>query len=297
MARKILYQDAINEALDQEMARDDSVIVMGEDVVGGTGAGGEMDAWGGVLGVTKGLYGKYGDRIMDSPISESALVGAAVGAAATGMRPVCELMFIDFMGVCFDQIYNQAAKFRYMFGGKAKIPLVIRTTSGAGFRAAAQHSDATYSTFVHFPGLKVVAPATPYAAKGLLLSAIRDDAPVIFCENKVLYDTTGPVPEEDYTVPLGPAGHPRDGADVTIVAISRMVSISLEAADRLAADGIEADVVDLRCLSPWDEDAIIGSIEKTGRLVVVDEDNPRCSVASDVAALAGHADTWTPRYR
>jgi pyruvate dehydrogenase E1 component beta subunit len=202
------------------------------------------------------------------------------------MRPVVELMFIGFMGVTLDQIINQAAKMRYMFGGKAKIPLVIRTTIGAGFRAAAQHSDATYSTFVHFPGLKVVAPATPYDAKGLLISAIRDDDPVIFCENKVLYDTTGPVPEEDYTVPLGPAGHPRDGADVTIVAISRMVSISLEAADRLAADGIEADVVDLRCLSPWDEDAIIGSIEKTGRLVVVDEDNPRCSMASDVAALA-----------
>ena len=166
MARNILYQDAINEALDQEMARDESVIVMGEDVVGGTGSDGEMDAWGGVLGVTKGLYGKYGDRIMDTPISESAFVGAAVGAATAGMRPVCELMFIDFMGVCFDQIYNQAAKFRYMFGGKARTPVVIRTMYDAGFRAAAQHSQCLYPMFTHVPGLKVVLPSSPYGRQG-----------------------------------------------------------------------------------------------------------------------------------
>ena len=301
--RELTYRGAINEALRQEMRRDESVFVMGEDIAGAPGRDDPemVDAWGGVLNVTEGLINEFGpERVRDTPITESAFIGAGVGAAATGMRPVVELMFIGFMGVTLDQIINQAAKMRYMFGGKAKIPLVIRTTIGAGFRAAAQHSDATYSTFVHFPGLKVVAPATPYDAKGLLISAIRDDDPVIFCENKVLYDTTGPVPEEDYTVPLGPAGHPRDGADVTIVAISRMVSISLEAADRLAADGIEADVVDLRCLSPWDEDAIIGSIEKTGRLVVVDEDNPRCSMASDVAALAasralGYLDAPVPR--
>ncbi len=287
--RELTYRAAINEALRLEMRRDESVFIMGEDIAGAPGRDDPemLDAWGGVLKVTEGLINEFGpERVRDTPITESAFIGAGVGAAATGMRPVVELMFIGFMGVTLDQIVNQAAKMRYMFGGKAKIPLVIRTTIGAGFRAAAQHSDATYSTFVHFPGLKVVVPSNPYDAKGLLISAIRDDDPVIFCENKLLYDTSGPVPEEDYTVPLGPAGHPREGGDVTIVAISRMVSISLEAADRLAAEGIEADVVDLRCLSPWDEEAIIGSIEKTGRLVVVDEDNPRCSMASDVAALA-----------
>ena len=287
--RELTYRAAINEALRLEMRRDESVFIMGEDIAGAPGRDDPemLDAWGGVLKVTAGLINEFGpDRVRDTPITESAFLGAGVGAAATGMRPVVELMFIGFMGVTLDQIVNQAAKMRYMFGGKVKIPLVIRTTIGAGFRAAAQHSDATYSTFVHFPGLKVVAPATPYDAKGLLISAIRDDDPVIFCENKLLYDISGPVPEDDYTVPLGPAGHPRDGNDVTIVAISRMVSISLEAADQLAQEGIEADVVDLRCLSPWDEDAIVGSIEKTGRLVVVDEDNPRCGMASDVAALA-----------
>jgi pyruvate dehydrogenase E1 component beta subunit len=196
------------------------------------------------------------------------------------------MMFIGFLGVTLDQITNQAAKMRYMFGGKTKIPLVIRTTIGAGFRAAAQHSDSTYSTFVHYPGLKVVAPATPYDAKGLLIAAIRDDDPVIFCENKLLYDTKGTVPEDAYAVPLGQADVKRVGSDVTIVAVSRMVSVSLEAAGRLAAEGIEAEVVDLRSLSPWDEEAIVASIQKTGRLVVVDEDNPRCGIASDVAALA-----------
>jgi pyruvate/2-oxoglutarate/acetoin dehydrogenase E1 component len=195
-------------------------------------------------------------------------------------------MFIGFMGVCLDQITNQAAKMRYMFGGKAKVPLVIRTTIGAGFRAAAQHSDSTYSTFVHFPGLKVVAPATPYDAKGLLTSSIRDDDPVIFCENKLLYDTKGPVPEETYTIPLGKAEVKRAGTAVTIVAMSRMVLTSLEAAEQLAKDGIEAEVLDLRSLSPWDEETLLASIQKTGRLVVVDEDNPRCGMANDVAALA-----------
>jgi acetoin:2,6-dichlorophenolindophenol oxidoreductase subunit beta len=285
MARKILYQTAINEALDQEMARDETVIVMGEDVVGGTGAGGEMDAWGGVLGVTKGLYGKYGDRIMDSPISESALVGAAVGAAATGMRPVCELMFIDFLGVCFDQIYNQAAKFRYMFGGKAVTPVVIRTMYGAGFRAAAQHSQCLYNLFTHVPGLKVVMPSTPYDAKGLLIQAIRDDDPVIFCEHKALYAMEGDVPEESYTIPFGEANIVREGGDVTIVALGRMVHQALAAAKTLAKDGISCEIVDPRTTSPLDEDTILESVENTGRLVVVDESNPRCSVATDISAL------------
>src|SRR5881398_1967947 len=191
MARKISMKQAINEALDQEMTRDPSVIVMGEDIVGGTG---ERDAWGGVLGVTKGLYAKHGDLLLDTPLSESAYIGAAIGAAACGMRPVAELMFIDFMGVCFDQIYNQAAKFRYMFGGKAVTPVVIRTMIGAGLRAAAQHSQCLYPLFTHIPGLKVVVPATPYDAKGMMIQAIRDNDPVMFFEHKALYDSSGPVP-------------------------------------------------------------------------------------------------------
>jgi acetoin:2,6-dichlorophenolindophenol oxidoreductase subunit beta len=285
MARKILYQDAINEALDQEMARDENIIVMGEDVVGGTGSDGEMDAWGGVLGVTKGLYGKYGDRIMDTPISESAFVGAAIGAAATGMRPVCELMFIDFLGVCFDQIYNQAAKFRYMFGGKAKTPVVIRTMYGAGFRAAAQHSQCLYSMFTHVPGLKVVLPSSPYDAKGLLIQAIRDDDPVIFCEHKALYAVEGEVPEESYTIPFGEANIVREGDDVTIVAIGRMVHMAQQAAEALAKDGISCEIVDPRTTSPMDEDTVLESVENTGRLVVVDEGSPRCGMATDISAL------------
>ena len=285
MARKINFQQAINEALDHEMARDPSVIVMGEDVVGGTGAPGEMDAWGGVLGVTKGLYGKYGDRIMDTPISESAFVGAAVGAAACGMRPVCELMFIDFLGVCFDQIYNQAAKFRYMFGGKAKTPVVIRTMIGAGFRAAAQHSQSLYPIFTHIPGLKVVIPSNPYEAKGLLIQAIRDDDPVIFCEHKALYAVEGEVPEEAYTIPFGEANIVREGNDVTIVALARMVGFAQKAADSLAKAGISCEIVDPRTTSPLDEDTILESVENTGRLVIVDESSPRCGMAADIAAM------------
>ncbi|MEM7468619.1 MAG: alpha-ketoacid dehydrogenase subunit beta [Pseudomonadota bacterium] len=285
MARNILYQDAINEALDQEMARDESIIVMGEDVVGGTGSDGEMDAWGGVLGVTKGLYGKYGDRIMDTPISESAFVGAAVGAATAGMRPVCELMFIDFMGVCFDQIYNQAAKFRYMFGGKARTPVVIRTMYGAGFRAAAQHSQCLYPMFTHVPGLKVVLPSTPYDAKGLLIQAIRDDDPVIFCEHKALYAMEGDVPEESYTIPFGEANVVREGDDVTIVALGRMVQMAMQAADMLSEEGIACEIIDPRTTSPFDEDTVLESVENTGKLVVVDEASPRCGMATDISAM------------
>ena len=285
MARNILYQDAINEALDQEMARDASVIIMGEDVVGGTGSDGEMDAWGGVLGVTKGLYGKYGDRIMDTPISESAFVGAAVGAATAGMRPVCELMFIDFMGVCFDQIYNQAAKFRYMFGGKARTPVVIRTMYGAGFRAAAQHSQCLYPMFTHVPGLKVVLPSSPYDAKGLLIQAIRDDDPVIFCEHKALYATEGDVPEESYTIPFGEANIVREGDDCTIVALGRMVHMAQQAADVLAQDNIQCEIIDPRTTSPFDEETVLESVENTGRLVVVDEASPRCGMAADISSM------------
>ena len=287
--RQLSYREAINEALRLEMRRDPRVILMGEDVTGASQSSdpAQLDAWGGVLGVTKGLVHEFGrERVRDTPITESAFVGAGVGAAATGLRPVVELMFIGFLGVCLDQITNQAAKMRYMFGGKATIPLVIRTMIGAGFRAAAQHSDSMYSTFVHFPGLKVVAPSTPADAKGLLAAAIRDDDPVIFCENKLLYDVKGEVPEGEYVIPLGSAEVKRPGSDVTIVAISRMVQVALNAAETLARDGINVEVVDPRTLSPLDEETLLESIRKTGRLVVVDEDNPRCSVATDIAALA-----------
>src|ERR687896_1591325 len=230
MARSITYREAINEAIAQEMERDERVIVMGEDNAGGAGAPGEDDAWGGVLGVTKGLYGRFPGRVLDTPISESAFIGAAIGAATGGLRPVAELMFIDFMGVCFDQIFNQAAKFRYMFGGKAVTPMVIRTMWGAGIRAASQHSQSLYPIFTHIPGLKVAIPSNPYDAKGLLIGAIRDDDPVIFFENKVLYTVEGEVPEESYTIPFGEANVVREGDDVSIVAIGRMVHMAQEAA-------------------------------------------------------------------
>ena len=285
MARKITYQQAIGEALAQEMERDETVIIMGEDVAGGAGAPGDDDAWGGVLGVTKGLYGKFGDRVMDTPITESAFIGAAVGAATAGLRPVAELMFIDFMGVCFDQIFNQAAKFRYMFGGKAETPVVIRTMYGAGFRAAAQHSQCLYPVFTHIPGLKVVTPATPYDAKGLLIQSIRDNDPVIFCEHKALYTLEGDVPEEAYTIPFGEANVTREGDDVTIVTLGRMLHVAHEAADALAKEKISCEVVDLRTTSPIDTDTIIESVENTGRLVVLDEAHPRCSIATDVSAM------------
>ena len=279
------YMQAINEAMAQEMERDKTVVVFGEDNVGGTGRPGEMDAWGGVMGVTKGLYGKFPNQILDTPISESAFIGAAAGAAASGLRPIAELMFVDFMGVCFDQIYNQAAKFRYMFGGKAVTPMVIRTMYGAGIRAAAQHSQSLYPIFTHIPGLKVVVPSNPYDAKGLMIASIRDDDPVIFFENKVLYTMEGDVPDEPYVVPLGEAEIVREGEDVTVVAIGRMVSMAEQAAASLADDGIEVEIVDPRTTSPLDEETIYESVENTGRLVVVDESNPRCSMASDIVSL------------
>ena len=285
MARIATFQKAVNEALDQEMERDKTVVIMGEDVAGGTYTEGDSDAWGGPLGVTQGLYTKFGDRVMDTPISESAFIGAAVGAATCGLRPVAELMFIDFMGVCFDQIFNQAAKFRYMFGGKAETPVVIRTMIGAGFRAAAQHSQGLYPIFTHIPGLKVVVPSTPYDAKGLLIQSIRDNDPVIFCEHKVLYDMEGELPEESYAIPFGEANFVREGDDVTIVAIGRMVHMATEAADNLAKEGVQCEIVDPRTTSPLDEDSILESVEKTGRLVVVDESGPRCGMAADIASM------------
>jgi pyruvate dehydrogenase E1 component beta subunit len=280
------YRQAINEALRQEMERDSRVIIMGEDISGGTGTVGDQDAWGGPLGVTKGLRPLFGpDRVMDTPLAEISFVGAAVGAAATGLRPVAELMFVDFMGVCLDQIINQAAKFRYMFGGKAVTPLTVRTMYGAGIRAASQHSQCLYPLFTHFPGLKVVLPSNPYEAKGLLIQAIRDDDPVMFFEHKALYDMEGDVPDEAYAIPFGEANVSREGDDVTIVAFGRMVNFANEAADSLNKKGVSCTVVDPRTTSPLDTETILETVEETGRLVVVDESHPRCSMATDIVSL------------
>ena len=281
------FRVAINEALDGEMSRDPTVFLIGEDIAGGTGGEGEEDAWGGVMGVTKGLLGKYGaKRVIDTPISEMSYIGAAVGAAATGMRPVAELMFCDFAGCCFDQLMNQAAKLRYMLGGQAKVPLVVRMQCGGGFNAAAQHSQTLHALFTHTPGLKVVMPSNPHDAKGLLVEAIRDDDPVMFMEHKYMYDDKGEVPDEQYSIPLGIANYTRDGEDVTICALGRMVNLCNQAADELAGEGIGCTVIDLRSTSPLDEESILESLEETGRLVVVDEGYPRCGFAADVAALA-----------
>ena len=281
------YTEALNEALHQEMDRDETVIVIGEDVAGGAGTqGDDIEAIGGIFGVCAGLGRKFGrTRVIDTPITESAIIGTAAGAAMTGLRPVAELMFVDFLGVCFDQIYNQTAKFRYMFGGKASTPLVIRTAVGAGLSAAAQHSQTMFSTFTSVPGLKVVMPSNPYDAKGLLIQAIRDDDPVIFCEHKLLYAMKGDVPDEDYTIPFGEASWLRDGEDLTIIAFSAMVPKAIEAADKLAEEGIKCTVIDPRTTSPLDEESILESVEETGRVVIVDESTPRCSIASDISSI------------
>ncbi len=287
--RTLTMREAIGEALRQEMASDPTVIIMGEDIAGGAGSDepGAEDAWGGPMGVTKGLVAEFGrERVRDTPISEAGFVGAAVGAATMGLRPVAELMFVDFFGVAMDQIYNQGAKLRYMFGGKAKVPMVIRSMIGAGLGAAAQHSQSLYAIFTHIPGLKVVIPSTPYDAKGLLISAIRDDDPVFFLEHKTMYDDAGPVPEAPYTVPLGQATVRREGSDITVVAIAKMVGVALASAEALAGEGVSVEVIDPRSLSPMDARTILDSVEKTGRLVIVDEDTPRCSLATDIAALA-----------
>src|SRR5947207_10608118 len=239
--RQLTYAQAINEALRLEMRRDPRVILLGEDVAGGATVASfeEDDAWGGVLGVTKGLVKEFGcNRVLDTPITEAGFIGAAVGAAATGLRPIAELMFVDFFGVCWDMIYDQGAKLRYMFGGKASCPLVIRTMIGAGMGAAGQHSGSHYSVFTHMPGIKTVIPSTPADAKGLLSAAIRDDDLVVVFENKMLYGMSGEVPEGEYVIPLGKADIKREGSDVTMVALSRMVHQALAAADALQADGV-----------------------------------------------------------
>ena len=285
--RELRYREAINEALRQEMERDETVIIMGEEIAGGAGREhlGIVDAWGGPFRTTVGLIQQFGNqRVLDTPLSEAAFVGTAIGAASTGMRAVAELMFVDFVGVCMDQLLNNAAKMRYMFGGQVKVPFTLLTRIGAGFGSAAQHSESFYSIFSHIPGLKGVAPSDPYTAKGLLTAAIRDDDPVVYFEHKGLYGNTGAVPEEPYALPLGKARTIRPGSDLTLVGISKMTWVCADAAAELAQQGIEAEVVDLLSVSPIDYDLIIDSVRRTHRLVVVDEDTPVCSLASDICA-------------
>lgn len=283
---------AINEALEQSMERDDRVILLGEDIAGGAKVPhleeSNEDAWGGVFGVTKGLMPKFGrERVIDTPISEMGYMGAAVGAAATGLRPVPELMFNDFIGFCFDTILAQGSKMRYMFGGKAKIPMTVRTCHGAGASAAAQHSGSYYGIFGSIPAVKVVVPSNPYDAKGLLTAAIEDDNIVIFSEDKTLYGLKGEVPEEYYTVEIGKAKVKQEGTDLTIVTIGKMLYVALEVADKLSKDGISVEVIDLITVAPWDQETIIQSVKKTGRLIVIDEANPHNNTATDIASIVG----------
>ena len=280
------YRQALNEALRQEMERDQRVILMGEDIAGGMGTEADQDAWGGPLGVTKGLKPLFGpDRVLDTHLAEISFIGAAAGAAATGLRPVAELMFVDFMGVCLDQIINQAAKFRYMLGGTPTVPLVIRGPQGGGIRLAAPHSQSLEAWFTHVPGLVVIAPSTAYDAKGLLTAAIRDVNPVIFLEHKALYPLKGEVPEEPYAIPIGKADVKRAGRDVTVVATQAMVARALQAAADLEKEGVSVEVIDPRTLAPLDEDAILNSVGKTHRLVIAHEAVKRGGFGAEVAAM------------
>ena len=279
---------AINEGLDIAMARDERVILLGEDIAGGATVEhlNQSGAWGGVFGLTKGLVEKYGtERVIDTPISEMGYMGAAVGAAATGLRPIPELMFNDFIGFCFDTILAQGSKMRYMFGGKATIPMTVRTNHGAGASAAAQHSGSYYGILGSIPGIKVVVPSNPYDAKGLLLASVEDDNIVVFSEDKTLYGLKGEVPEGYYKVEIGKAKVKREGSDLTIVSIGKMLYVAEEVADRLAEQGIEVEVIDLITVAPWDQETVINSVKKTNRLIVIDEANPHNNTATDIASV------------
>ncbi len=294
--RELVFNQAVNEAIRQEMRRDPTIVLLGEDVAGAAGRShlGLADAWGGPLRATRGLVTEFGpERILDTPIAEMGFVGAAVGAAMTGLRPIVDVMFVDFIGCCYDQIMNQAAKMHYMMGGQINIPLVIRMLYGIwiggrkayGGGAGAQHSQTLYSILAHIPGLKVVVPSTAYNAKGLTIAAIRDNGPVAILEHRSLGTTAkGVVPEEPYMVPIGRAEVIRSGNDVTLCGIGQMTHVCLEAADALAVEGISAEVVDVLTLAPLDETTILSSVARTGRLVVVDEDTPTASMARDIAA-------------
>jgi pyruvate dehydrogenase E1 component beta subunit len=273
---EIRYVKAIADAIAEEMSRDERVILLGEDV----------GAPGGTFGATKGLFQQFGkERVRDTPISETAIVGAAIGAAANGLRPIVEIMFMDFIGTCWDQVVNQMAKMRYMFGGQLRLPLVLRTHTGAGLNAGPQHSGSLEAWAAHVPGLKVVMPSTPADMKGLLKAAIRDDNPVIVVENKTLYAMKGEVPAGDHLVPIGRAEVKRAGADVTVVAVSRMVHEALKAAETLGTEGISVEVLDPRTVSPLDRETLLASVAKTGRLVVAHEAWGPCGIGAEVAAV------------
>lgn len=275
--RELTVRDALREALREEMQRDKAVFLLGEDI---------GRYWGGAFGVTKGLAEEFGDdRVRDAPISENAIVGVGVGAAITGMRPVAEIMFGDLSALAMDQICNQAAKIRYMFGGQASVPLVVRTPFGAGVNIASHHSQSLEAWFMHTPGLLVAAPSTPYDAKGLLKTAIRGNDPVFFVEHKLLYPVKGMIPEDDYILPFGVADVKREGKDITIVATLFMVHKALAAAEQLQDEGISVEVVDPRTLTPLDKQTIVKSVRKTGRLVIVSEDTKTAGVSSEIAAV------------
>jgi pyruvate dehydrogenase E1 component beta subunit len=275
--RKISYREALREALREEMRRDPTVFLLGEDI---------GRYWGGAFKVTEGLAEEFGDeRVRDTPISESAIIGTAVGAAITGMRPVAEIMFGDLTALAMDQIANQAAKIRYMFGGQASCPMVIRTPFGAGVNIASHHSQSLEAWFMHVPGLYVAVPSTPYDAKGLLKTAIRGNDPVFFCEHKLLYPVEGNVPEETFTIPFGKADVKREGSDVTVVATLFMVHKALNAAEELLKDGISVEVVDPRTLTPLDKETILKSVRKTGRIIIGTEDCKTAGVGAEIAAV------------
>ena len=283
MSREWTYAEAIREAIDLAMARDERVFLFGEDV----------GVYGGAFGVTEGLYQKYGpERVRDTPISEAVIAGVATGAALTGMRPIAEIQFMDFITLSMEQLVLQAAKLRFMLGGKVTVPFVLRTPAGAGTGAAAQHSESLENWFVHVPGLKVVMPSTPADAKGLLLGAIEDPNPVIFVEHKLLYRVKGEVPEGYYTLPLSRSQVKRSGRDVTIVATSLMVSRALEAAAQLAAEGIEVEVVDPCTLKPLDSDPIVRSVVKTGRVLIVHEACKTGGFGGELAAVIAESEAF-----
>lgn len=281
--RELSYSEAIREGMRQAMERDERVFLLGEDI----------GVYGGAFGVTGNLMHQFGpERVLDTPISELGIVGAAVGAALTGMRPVVEIQFSDFMTLSMEQLVNQAAKIHFMFGGKASVPMVVRAPGGSGTGAAAQHSQSLEAWFAHVPGLKVVQPATPYDAKGLLLAAISDPNPVLIFEHKLLYKTKGPVPEEPYEVAIGTAAVRRHGRDLTIIATSVMVSRALAAAERLAADGIDAEIIDLRTIRPIDTQTLITSVSATGRVLIVHEACLTGGIGAEIAAIIAGSEAF-----
>lgn len=287
MTRILSTKDAINEAISTMMEKDENVFIMGEDICGAAGNDfdGSIDSLGGAYGVTHGLATKFGrERVIDTPISETAFLGMGIGAAFAGMRPIIEIMYVDFIGVCYDQLYNQAAKLFYMYGGKKPIPMVLRMPVGAGYRTGAEHSQILYNMFVSIPGLKVVTPSNAYDAKGLMMQAIKDNDPVVFLEHKKSYVREVEVPEEEYYIPFGKAKVVKEGKDVTIVAIHRMVWEAEQAAQELEKQEISVEVIDPRTLSPLDMDTILTSVKKTGKVIIADESYPRCGMAADISA-------------